>query len=531
MATPLPLITNLARAGALARAEALFAESGYGAATDDPAALAVKGRLLKGRALLATGKEQANLFKLSAAAYAAADAIAPAPYLLINVATLTALRGEAGLAAQVAEVVLERIAAGSVAETPYWLAATQAEALLLKGDVRGANAALAEAVAHDPDGWADHAATLRQLGQILDCQGLSKDWLIPYRPPKSLHFAGHLGVAPDTKDDLRAKVDALIAAEGIGFGYGALAAGADIVIAEALLAHGAALHVILPTAERAFIEQSVSPYDKAWLPRFRSCLKKAASVVEATRIAGHYEPRAAALASDMAMGAALLNARSLESSAIQLLVIDEGAGPYGDGAYSARDGNKWAKAGNRQIMLRTPRDGGVAASARKQEGRADRRLAAMLHLSFDGLDALDDWAFAHVLDGELTPFLACIAALPSQGAHVESWGNARVFAFDDVATATSFALSLNALNPPLAFAPVIAGHYGLVHDVGGALTGPGVAALMDLKHAAIPGSITVSEPFATSLAIAVGEAVHTEFVGSQALAGTLGDTRLFALSA
>ncbi len=530
MAASLPTITTLARAGALARAESLFAEGGYASRTDDPAALAVKGRLIKDRALISKGPIRMGLFREAGVAYAAADALSPAPYLLINVATLAMLAGDQARAAEVAEVVLERIATGGVAETPYWLAATRAEALLLKDDLRAANAALTEAIGHDPDGWTDHASTLRQLGLIVDAKGLAKDWLDPHRPPKSLHFAGHLGVMAQDCAALRAHVDAFIAAERIGFGFGALAVGADIVVAEALLGSGAEVHVVLPTPRHVFVEQSVKPYGEDWVSRFETCIDKAASVREATQTAGDYEPLATALAADTAMGGALLNARALESSALQLLVIDEGDGPYGNGAHTGRDGKAWAKAGHCQTMIRIARGTAISASAWKQEGRADRKLRALLHLSFEGLDGLDDHAFELVLDTVLRPFAVSLAGISGQPEHAESWGNARLLAFADVGAAARFALAVQQLEAPGAMAPIIAGHYGLVHDIGGNLTGPGVCALIDLQQAAIPARVTVTEAFATALAIASGAAVRTEFVGDRVLAGLRGGTRLFTLS-
>jgi hypothetical protein len=417
-----------------------------------------------------------------------------------------------------------------VAETPYWLAATRAEARLLRGSIASARDALSAAIAHDPTGWADHACTLRQLGLILEARDLKPDWLDPFRPPQSLHFAGHLGIASDDPGDLRAAVETVLAEERIGFAYGALAAGADIIIAEALLSRGAALHVVLPTTVRAFTDQSVTPYGKPWLTRFKACLKQAASVTEATRIAGGYDPQANALAADMAMGAALLNARALESNALQLLVIDEGDPPYGDGMYTARDGALWANAGQRQIMLRAPRGSGVKASKGAEEGRADRHVAALLHLSFEGLDALDDWAFAHALDAVLSPYWERVRALEGHPARVQQWGNARLYAFVDVGAAAAFAMRLHALDPPAGFAPIIAGHYALVHEVEGGLTGHGVAALDDFYYAAIPGSVTVSEAFATALAARGNIALRTEYVGVHTLPGTIGETRLFVLS-
>jgi hypothetical protein len=127
--TPLPLITALARAGALEQASRLFEEAGYFQAHDNPAALAVKGRLLKDRALAVrdAGGERGALLAEAASAYAAADALDPQPYLLINVATLAFLGGDTAQARGVAGEVLERLEAPGLAETPYWIAATRAD--------------------------------------------------------------------------------------------------------------------------------------------------------------------------------------------------------------------------------------------------------------------------------------------------------------------------------------------------------------------------------------------------------------------
>ncbi len=531
MPTPLPVITALARAGALARAEALFAEAGYAAALDDPAALAVKGRLGKDRALLATGAERVRLLREAAADYAAADAIAPAPYLLINVATLATVAGDAARGESIAAIVLERLAKGGIAETPYWLAATRAEARLLRGSVSGAREALAEAIACDPDGWADHASTLRQLRLILEAQGLNADWLDPFRPPRSFHYAGHLGVAADQSATLRAEIDTVLAEERAGFGFGALAAGADIVVAEAILARGGELHVVLPTDRNAFIAQSVAPFGEDWCARFAACIEAASSVQEATRIAGAYEPRATALGADMAMGAALINARALESSAFQLLILDHGQGEYGSGVATARDGAIWSEAGRPQRLVRWPRSNDVAASAGKTEGRTDRLLAALLHITIDGIDKLDDSTFADALDSVLAPWWADVGALLPGPVRSERWGHASVHAFDSVAIAAAFAHSVHALVPPSGFSVAIAGHYGLVHLIDDGLVGQGVAALADLSHSAIAGSIVVSEPFASALAISANAKAALEPMGARILPGTENETRLFVLSA
>ena len=51
-------------------------------------------------------------------------------------------------------------------------------------------------------------------------------------------------------------------------GYGQLACGADILIAEALLDRGGELHVVLPFAEEDFIKSSVAVGGAEWIARY-----------------------------------------------------------------------------------------------------------------------------------------------------------------------------------------------------------------------------------------------------------------------
>ena len=525
MTPSLPLIIAQARAGALEQAWRLFREGGYGAAVGDPAALAVKGRLLKDSALLASGEERERLFGEAAAAYAAADALGPQPYLLINVATLAFLAGDRARATTVAGEVLARLDSGApLAETPYWLAATRAEALLLRSDVLGADAALGRAIALDPDGWDDHASTLRQFRLIFEAAGLDESWLDPHRPPISLHYAGHLGIAETGSRALRSAIDELLAEERVGFGFGALAAGADIVIAEALLARRAELHVTLPAPVAAFRDQSVLPYGSGWAARFDACLAAATSIAIATTTGGDYEPLATALAADLAMGAAVLNARRLETLAAQLLITDGGPLPFGGGANTARDGGIWAATDRPQHIIRWPRTATVTASSRVTEGRPDRRLAALLHISFEGLDALDDAGFAQALDEVVAPFRTRAAALGVQPDLSLSLGNARLLAFTSVEAAWRYAMAV--LTPPALLMPLrIAGHYGVAHwlDDPPSIAGPTLVRLNAIATAAFPGTVTVSEAFAASLFVGADDQVHAELVGEVA------GQRLFAL--
>lgn len=524
----LPAIITAARAGALDHANRLFHAGGYDARNDDPAALAVKGRLLKDRALRLPRSERAVALASAAEAYAAADALSPQPYTRINTATLTFLSGNKAAGSALAHELLAWIEqADDIAETPYYLAATRAEALLLCGDGAGAAAAMTTALQHDPDGWSDHASTLRQLGLILDAQGATREWLDPFRPPRSLYFAGHLGVAADDAASLASGIDAVIARERVGFAFGALAAGSDIIIAERILAQGGELHIVLPTDVDAFVAQSVAPFGTAWLPRFAACVTAATSLRTTAHVVGGYEPLATRLAADVAMGSTVLNADRLESEAVQLVVVDDGAGRFGTGSGTARDAAVWATTGRRQHCIRWPRNAAVVASGARSgiEGRSDRRLAAMLHIAFDGIDALNEAEFAEVVDTVLMPFRAQAAAISPQPEIVLPAGNARIVAFSTPVDAWRFATALFAM-PVMPRAVRIAGHYALAHWLDGppALVGRGVADLTSVAAAALPGVLTVSETFAASLFAGCEDPPIVEHIGETI------ETQLFAIS-
>ena len=327
-AAPLSTIIALARAGALDHAWGQFSAAGHDRNDRDPAALTVKGRLLKDYALRAEGAERRRYYLQSAEAYRASAALQPATYPLINAATLSLLSGDRAQAEEIAREVLERIEREpDEPETPYYRAATEAEALLLLGRPGEAGAALEAAVAAAPRAWEDHASTLRQFVIIHEAMGTDPAWLDLLRPPRSLHYAGQGALDAGADSDLfEATVAALLDKERIGFAFGALAAGADILVAEALLARGAALHVVLPSDVSSFAACFVDPHGAAWRRRFDAALEAAETVELVRPLQAPPDRRMVALADAVALGAAMLNAERLMSEAVALRVGSAAAG-------------------------------------------------------------------------------------------------------------------------------------------------------------------------------------------------------------
>ena len=493
----LPQLTALARAGAVRRAWQLFVGAGYDQRGGDPAALAVKGRLLKGRARLAAGAAARALYAAAAEAYAAADALQPAPYLAINAASLRLLAGDDDGSRAGANGVLHQLDDPAIAiDTPYFLAATRAEALLLLGDRSAAAQAMQDAARADPDGWADRAATVAQLREIAAAQASDTAWIERFAPPASLHFAGHMGLASGGAAEaaLSTMLAEHFAAHPAGFGWGALAAGADIVIAEALVAQGAALHVVLPCPADQFEAQSVAPAGAAWSPRFQALLAAAASLrIAADSASSVHDPLATAHAGDLAIGGALSNAAQLASSAAQLIVLDEAGG----GANTARQADRWRGESGAQHRLTVARDAAVDALFPPEAPDPARLLAVHLAVLLDGTDTALSRT-SQQLKAATGPVAAVLAQLPRGSVRASASGWEAVI--QDLAQAVAIIDRLNALGSVavgahLAIGPVLA------DPASGTLVpyGPAPALAAKLAARAPAGTTLVSDALAVTL--------------------------------
>src|SRR5436190_278422 len=178
----------------------------------------------------------------------------------------------------------------AVADEPgegYWAAATDAEAALVLGDVEGAQAALEIAATMGAGDVAARAVTARQLRVLCETAGIDPGILDALALPGVLHFCGHRvtanpekagGFAADDEPAVAAAVSDFLSNRSFDGAYGALACGADIIIAEAALEHGVPLHVVLPFGIDDFEEVSVRSGGAGWPERYRSCLERAASV-------------------------------------------------------------------------------------------------------------------------------------------------------------------------------------------------------------------------------------------------------------
>lgn len=509
--TTLVTVLTTARSGALDRAWRLFTEAGLDQVVDDPAVLVVLGRLLKYRAAGARGEERRKFYLDASDAYAKAHALDGATYPLINAATLSLLGGKAEASRALAAKALALLESGPELDTPYYSEATRAEALLLTGDTAEARAALGAAEARAPHAYEDHAITLRQFSLILDAQNADKAWLDAYRPPRVVCFAGHIALSPEN-GDIAPRIADVLAQERIGYGFGALAAGADILVAEALLARGAELHLVLPAGRKQFRENSVAKFGADWAARYDRIMEAAQEVrlIEPERPS--LSPLAIRLASEVAAGLAVMQADTLLTDAVQLLILDPEA--------SYEIAGRWTQSGRRQHML-------TAARAPSQQSEltdaAWSRIAAMLRLVLPASGDLLLPRLAEALAGRTGQLL------PPRLVDDDTVTCAFISAEAAADAALGAAEALGGLAELR-----VAGHYGLVElapdpfGSGHYLRGAEARLPTEMIASTPPGAIHVSENFAASLCSGRRhEDKRVEFVGE--LAAVEDALRLYSL--
>lgn len=521
----------LARSGAADFARAEYVRLGLDRADDDSDAVALGARLLKDVALSARGRRRAAFARASIRRYEALFHRFGGLYGAINAATMTLMAGDAaGARVRATEALKIPPPPGLTGEAAYYEAASRAEARFLTGDIEAARLTMVQALAHAPQAFAAHASTLRQLEMLCRETGVDPAWLAPFRPPVCAHFTGHiLGPASDAAVAdcaLRHQVDALLREQRVGFGYGSLAAGADIVFAEALLAAGAELHVVLPVSRESFVEVSVSPFGAAWVERFERCMTAATSIRYASQDPYLGDEQIFAYSSQVAMGCAVLRAQTLSTEAIQLAVWDghETGGPAGvsyDLAY-------WARGGRRRAVIRIERPSPPRRVPVHPEEPPRRAMKAMLFADVRGFGALRDDqipAFIELVMGQMARAIERLAARPS---HIETWGDGLFLVFDqpvDAALAalalleTHKALDLRSLGLPRSLGLRIGGHCGPVHlrthplTRAPAVIGAHVVVAARIEPDVAPGSACVSEALAGALATFHGDNVRCGYVG------------------
>ena len=201
------------------------------------------------------------------------------PYPGTNAASLYLLSGDKRQARRIASDVRSRDEG-----VGFYPAVSRAECALILGEV---DVAETELLALRLIGTRAQRLTARQqLNRTIVALNYETAILNPLDPQYVACYVGHLPsdrFIANEKAIERGIVEYLEKVN-IGIGYGSLAAGADIVFAECLLARGAELNVVLPFPPEDFIRTSVEGrLGDQWEIRFQRCLSAATNVWTVSR--------------------------------------------------------------------------------------------------------------------------------------------------------------------------------------------------------------------------------------------------------
>ena len=361
-------------------------------------AAALVARLAKDEAFATNGPQRRDLLRQAADLYEAAATQFGRFFTCINAATLRLLAGDVDRAHELADEARHLVetdrASGSTAD--YWQEATTAEAALIVGDVDEAKRALGLAAEIAGADYAAMAVTRHQLRLVCAATGIDAEALDALTPPLVLYYSGHLidetkspsRFPPNLESDVEREIRAFVAHRRVGFAYGSLASGADILVAEAVLDAGIRLEIVLPFDTDEFEAVSVVPAGASWAERFRSCLARAASVVHASDSSFMHDDEMFGYAARIAMGHALNRAAFLDAPAEQLAVWD--GDPRGGVAGTAHDVAIWGAAGHPTHVISLPASNRTPRDASSSRSGPSREIGTIVFTDLHGFSRLRD---------------------------------------------------------------------------------------------------------------------------------------------
>ena len=555
-------VLSLANAGAVDLAVEKFAALGLDTCGDIDAC-SLFARLKKDQGFAACGEARIKYLREAWAIYeqayvrAKAEGNPDAYYPGINVAATALWTGDLAKARQVSREVLEALAPrlnGPASDDRYWLEATALEARLILGELDEAERLASEVLAEGDGQYAQLATTGRQLRRIADSLKVSPAFLKRFSAPAVIHYAGHIIAAPgkqgrfESSEEAAVKkqIEELLAANSVGSGYGALAAGADILFAEALLARGAVLHVVLPFAIPHFVERSVETAGPGWVDRFHACLDAAKTVRYATEDTFLDDESLFSYSSQLAMGLAVLSARHMQASSLQMVVWDGEA--HNGIAGTVADMRVWSATKLPQVVIRcgsrVEADDFSCCEPPEIPPGTVRKVCAMFFGDVHG--------FSRLTDEELPIFATKIMGVVGDltrryrkdVAFVNTWGDGVFAVFPDVARAALWALELQESMHAMDFAAVglpttlqlrLGGHLGPAYELLDPVVermnyyGAHVSRAARIEPITPEGCVYVTETFAAALALKAPTEFTCEYVGYTEMAKHYGRLRMFLL--
>jgi class 3 adenylate cyclase len=437
----------LARSGATGQADQMYRDAGLENWKNEDG-ISLRARIAKDMVLASANPAQSPHLARSIAAYKAGYEVDGGYYPAINIAFLHMLAEDAVSTAEWAHVAFT----AATEDASYYAEATRAEALLLLKETEAAAEAIKRAADLSAANPGERSTTWKQLRLVCQHLDLDPTILSPLKPGAVLHYSGHIISAPDKPGRFPAdqeiavqgQLQKLFAQTAFSRVFGSLAAGADILVAEAALEAGIDLSVVLPFQADEFLEVSVQPSGQDWQARFQHCLKAAKEVLFVTPDAYLGDDSLFGHATQFALGLARQQADWLHADAVQVAVSDGRDGPNAS-AGTAYDVRLGAAAGFTQqiISVRSTAPARRAASPADPGNAPTGRIPrTMIFGDLKGFSKLNDAQMPAFVTEILGAMSSCLSRFEEELLFRNTWGDGIYLVFDSPAVAARCGFAL-----------------------------------------------------------------------------------------
>ena len=465
-------------------------------------------------------------------------------YSAINAATLYMLSGDRTRALALAEAAIE--IANRDQGPQYFPLANKAEACLLLNRPEEARRNIAEAARYNENNLLTRSRTYHQLRFTCRYLGIDPELLDPLLPETVIHYCGHIfsqnrPMGKPEEREMMSRIGEVLARRQCAIAYGSLAAGADIMVAEAILKQGGELNVWLPFGMESFCDELVRPYGEDWVQRFHECIGKAHTVSFATESDYLGESSLFNYCSDVSMGMAIMRANSLGANLLQVAVWDQVVSSQRSGTYT--NIAKWQGFGHRTEIIPAPARTGSYVRRHHGDSSGHRREPhAILFADIRGYSRLGDRDVLWYFD-VLQPALARIVErFRADIQHVDTWGDAVFIVTEKASVAARIAVEFNTtlteidqsglrLHEPLLmriglhFGPVYKLYDHLAQNV--TYSSNDVTKTARIEPVTPPGEVFGTEPFVAMLELEGEGWARFDYAGTIPSAKDFGAFRMF----
>ena len=448
----------------------------------------------------------------------------------------------------------------------YWVQATEAEALLVLGEIKDSVISYAEAVSL-PDVQPSWISSTRKqafqiAGQYEDDQILAQI-KTAFPTLGIVAFSGHVldqpgsdpRFPPEAEGTAKNEIVKALEDMNASCGYSSAACGTDIIFLESMIERGAETHIFLPFAKKDFIEISVRRAGGNWVSRFERVLDLATSIHYVTKEGYYGENALFSFCNNILLGFAAMRGRGMDEDPNLLVFWDGKPGAKGGTGEIVK---QWRSFFNEPIVIDSVKVLESVPKGQKVEllnGETNpgievltepplpRSIKTMLFADVAGFSEIEDSNTVLFLDKFLGGISNILKKFSFDPCFVNTWGDCFFAVFDEFDDGIKVALELRDYFAKGDWSELglmdgleirISIHAGPVYEKFDPILGksnffgPHVNQAARIEPIVLPGSVFVSETVAAMLSLGY-EGFDFEYVGNLELAKNFGSYPIYSL--